>query len=173
MLMRGRRRRRADRPGSMARGGGRAPEAGEDSAEEEDGEEADAMSMGMRSPERSGQVEEETGCVPGADGSRSAGGARASAGRWAADSRRPAEAENPRGSGRRAPRKAAIGEDDGGGGGGGHDDDDGGGSGTKKWSSARGGGSLLLYIDTPLVLGRVMNRDKRGPFVTVGDTTRD
>jgi hypothetical protein len=75
MLMRGRRRRRAGRPGSMARGGGRAPEAGEDSTEEEeDGEEADAMSMGMRSPERSGQVEEETGCVPGADGGRPAGG---------------------------------------------------------------------------------------------------
>jgi hypothetical protein len=58
----------------MARGGGRAPEAGEDSAEEEDGEEADAMSMGMRSPERSGQVEEETSCVPRADGGRPIGG---------------------------------------------------------------------------------------------------
>jgi hypothetical protein len=88
------------------------------------------------------------------------GGARASAGRWAADSGRPAAAENPGGSGQGAPRKAAIGEDDGGGGGGGHDDDDGGGSGTKKWSSAGGGGSLLLYIDTPLVLGRVTNVTK-------------
>jgi hypothetical protein len=34
----------------------------------------------------------------------------------------------------------------------------------KKWPSAGGGGSLLLYIDTPLVLGRVVNRDKRGAF---------
>jgi hypothetical protein len=63
-----------------------------------------------------------------------------------------------------APWKAAVGEDDGGGGGGGHDDDDGGGSWTKKWLSVGGGGSLLLYIDTPLVLGRVTNRDKRGAF---------
>jgi hypothetical protein len=55
-----------------------------------------------------------------------------------------------------------VGEDDGGGGG--HDDDDGGGSGTKKWPSAGRGGSLLLYIDTPLVPGRVMNRGKRGAF---------
>jgi hypothetical protein len=65
---------------------------------------------------------------------------------------------------RGAPRKAAVGEDDGGGGGGGHDNHDGGGSGTKKWLSAGGGGSLLLYIDTPLVAGRVTNRDKRGAF---------
>jgi hypothetical protein len=34
----------------------------------------------------------------------------------------------------------------------------------KKWPSAGGGGSLLLYIDTPLVPGRVVNRDKRGAF---------
>jgi hypothetical protein len=70
------------------------------------------------------------------------------------------------------PRKAAVGEDDGDGGGG-RDDDDGGGSGTKKWPSAGEGGSLLLYIDTPLVPGRITNRDKRGPFVTVGEMTRD
>jgi hypothetical protein len=63
-----------------------------------------------------------------------------------------------------APRKAVIGEDDGGGGGGGHDDDSGGRSGTKKWPSAAGGGSLFLYIDPPLISGRVMNRDKRGAF---------
>jgi hypothetical protein len=63
-----------------------------------------------------------------------------------------------------APWKVAVGEDDGGGGGGGQDDDDGDGSGTKKWLCAAGGGSLLLYIDTPLVPGRVTNRDKRGAF---------
>jgi hypothetical protein len=63
-----------------------------------------------------------------------------------------------------APKAAAVGEDDGGSGGGGHDDDDGGRSGTKKWLSAGEGGSLLLYIDTPLVLGRVTNHDKRGSF---------
>jgi hypothetical protein len=40
-------------------GGGRAPEAGEDDAEEEDGEEADARSMGIREPQRPGQVGEE------------------------------------------------------------------------------------------------------------------
>jgi hypothetical protein len=62
-------------------------------------------------------------------------------------------------------RKAAVGADDGGGGGGGgHEHDDGGGSGTKKWLSAGGRGSLLLYIDTPLVPGRVTIRDKRGAF---------
>jgi hypothetical protein len=66
---------------------------------------------------------------------------------------------------RGVPRKAAVGEDDSGGGGGGeHNDDDGGGSGTKKRPSAAGGESLLLYIDTPLVLGRVTNRDKRRAF---------
>jgi hypothetical protein len=69
--------------------------------------------------------------------------------------------------------KAAVGEDDGGGGGGGHTDDDGSGSGTKKWPSAVGEGSLILYIKSPLVSGRVTNHDKRGPFVTVGDTTWD
>jgi hypothetical protein len=36
--------------------------------------------------------------------------------------------------------------------------------GQKKWLGAGGGGSLLLYIDKPLVLGRVTNRDKRGAF---------
>jgi hypothetical protein len=71
------------------------------------------------------------------------------------------------------PRNVAVGEDDGGGRGGGRDDNDGGRSGTKKWISGGGGGPLLLYIDTPLVPGRVTNRDKRVPFVTVGDTTRD
>jgi hypothetical protein len=50
MLMSGRRRRHAGRPGGKARDGGGAPEAGVDSAEEEDGEEADSRSMGMRSP---------------------------------------------------------------------------------------------------------------------------
>jgi hypothetical protein len=69
--------------------------------------------------------------------------------------------ENSGGQGRRAPQKAAVGEDDHGGGGGGHDDN-GGRSGTKKWPSAGGGGSLFLYIDPPLVLGLVTNRDKRG-----------
>jgi hypothetical protein len=68
----------------------------------------------------------------------------------------------PWGRGQGAPRKAVVGEDDGGGGGGGHDGNDGGGSRTKKWLSAGGGGLLLLYIDTPLVPGRVTNRDKRG-----------
>jgi hypothetical protein len=43
----------------------------------------------------------------------------------------------------------------------------------KKWPSAGWGGSLLLYIDTPLVPGRVTNREKGGPLVTVGDTTRE
>jgi hypothetical protein len=65
--------------------------------------------------------------------------------------------------GRVAPQKVAVGEDDSGGGGGGHDDDDGGRSGTKKWPSA-GGGSLLLYIDTPLILGGITNSDKREAF---------
>jgi hypothetical protein len=37
MLMRGQRRRRLGRPCGKARGGGGAPEAGEDGAEEEDG----------------------------------------------------------------------------------------------------------------------------------------
>jgi hypothetical protein len=41
------------------RGGGEAPEAGEDDAEEEDGEEE---------PRRPGKVVEEAGRVPGADG---------------------------------------------------------------------------------------------------------
>jgi hypothetical protein len=71
--------------------------------------------------------------------------------------------ENPVRQRTGAPRKAVVGEDDGGGGGG-HDDDDGGGPETKKWLSAGGGGSLLLYIDTPLVPGRVTNHEKRGVF---------
>jgi hypothetical protein len=58
MLMRGQRRRRSGWPGGKARGGGRAPEAGEDDAEENDGEE----------PRRLGQVGEEAARVPGADG---------------------------------------------------------------------------------------------------------
>jgi hypothetical protein len=78
----------------------------------------------------------------------------------------------PCGRGRGAPRKAVVWEDDGCGRGGGLDDDDGGGSRTKKWPSAGGGGSLLLDIDTPLVSGHVKS-NKGGPFVTVGDTTRD
>jgi hypothetical protein len=57
-----------------------------------------------------------------------------------------------------------VGEDNVGGRGGGRNDDDGGRSGTKKWLSAGGGGSLFLYIDTPLLPGCVMNRDKSGAF---------
>jgi hypothetical protein len=106
------------------------------------------------------------------DGAEEEGGEEADGGgpaawlgvRASADFGRPAVAENPVGQRTGAPRKAVVGEDDGGEGGGGHDDDDGGGSGTKKWLSAGGGGSLLLYIDTPLVPGRVTNRDKRGAF---------
>jgi hypothetical protein len=86
-------------------------------------------------------------------------GARASAGRWTAESGRPAVAENPRGQRTGAQRKARSGRMTA--------------EGTKKWPSAGVGGSLLLYIDTPLVPGRVTNRDKRGPFVMVGETTRD
>jgi hypothetical protein len=50
MLMRGWRRQCTGRSGGKARGDGGAPEAGEDGAEEEDGEEADARRMGRRSP---------------------------------------------------------------------------------------------------------------------------
>jgi hypothetical protein len=92
---------------------------------------------------------------------RGGGGARG-----LADFGRPAAAENPVGQRTGAPRKAVVREDDSGGGGGGHDGDDGGGSGRKKWLSAGGGGSLLLYIDTPLVPGRVTNRDKRGGLLS-------
>jgi hypothetical protein len=67
------------------RGGGRAPEAGEDGAGEEDGTAA-------AEPQRPGQVGEEAACVPGADGGRPAvwRGARASA-----DFGRPVAVENP------------------------------------------------------------------------------
>jgi hypothetical protein len=41
MLMRSRRRQHASQPNSKVHGGGGAPKAGEDSAKEEDGEEAD------------------------------------------------------------------------------------------------------------------------------------
>jgi hypothetical protein len=63
-------------------GSGRAPEAGEDDVEEEDGVEDGAEE----------EVAEEAACVPGADGGGPAAwrGARASA-----DFRRPAAAENP------------------------------------------------------------------------------
>jgi hypothetical protein len=116
-------------------------------------------------PRRLGQVKEEASLIPGltAVDRRRVGGARASAGWWTADSGRPPVAENPGDRGQGAPRKAAVGEDDDGRGAG-HHDDDGGRSGTKKWPSAEGGGSLLLYIDSPLVSGRVTNRDKRGAF---------
>jgi hypothetical protein len=62
-------------------------------------------------------------------------------------------------------RDAAVREDDGGGGAVDR--------GQKKWPSVGGGGSLFLYIHHPLVAGRVTNHDKRGPFVTVTNTTRD
>jgi hypothetical protein len=147
----------AARRGGGRRGGGGAPGAGEDGVEEEDG----AAAEEPRRPERPRHVGEEAARVPGADGGgpavwRGRGCRRISGGR-----RRRII---PWGRGRGASRKAAVGEDDGGGGGGGHDDDDGGGSGTKKWLSARGGGSLLLYVDTPLVPGRVTNHDKRVVF---------
>jgi hypothetical protein len=150
----------------VARDGGRAPEAGEDGAEEEDGEEADARSMGMRSPGGWGRFGRKLAAFrgPTAADRRRGRGARASVGRWMADFETLAAAENPVGQRTGALRKVAVGEDDGGYGGGGHDDDDGGRSGTKKWPSAGGGGSLLLYIDTPLVPGRVTNRDKMGAF---------
>jgi hypothetical protein len=158
-------------------GDGGASEAGEDGAEE-DGEEADARRMGRRSPGggggRSGRRSPGATHVPGADGGgppawrgrgrRRVGGRRIPGGRqWR---------RIPRCRGRGVPRKAAVGEDDGDSGGG-HDDDNGGGSGMKKSPSAREGGSLLLYINTPLVPGRITIRDKRGPFVMVGETTRD
>jgi hypothetical protein len=115
---------------------------------------------------RPGQVGEEADRVPGADGGGPATwwgrGHRRVGGRRIPGGRR--RRRIPRGRGRGARWKAAVGEDDGGGGGGGHDDNDGGGSGTKKWPSAGGGGSLLLYIDIPLVPGYVTNRDKRPPF---------
>jgi hypothetical protein len=59
---------------------GGAPEVGEDGAGEEDGEEADARSMGIREPRRPGLVGEEATGVPGADGGRPAAwrGTRAS-----------------------------------------------------------------------------------------------
>jgi hypothetical protein len=147
-------------------GGGGAPEAGEDGAEEEDGEVADTRSMGIRSPRGRGRSGREPPAFRrpttadrrrgGERGRRRVGGRRISG---ACRRRRI-----PWGRGRGAPQKAVVGEDDGGGGEGGQDDDDGGGSGMKKWLSAGGGGSMLLYIDTPLVPGRVMNRDKRRAF---------
>jgi hypothetical protein len=116
---------------------------------------------GRCGPVRPGQVGEEAARVPGADDGglaewRGRGCRRISGGRR--------RRRTPWGRGRGAPRKAAVGEDDGGGRGGGHNDDDGGGSRTKKWLSAGGGGSLLLYVDTPLVPGRVTNHDKRVVF---------
>jgi hypothetical protein len=122
--------------------------------------------VGDQEPRRPRQVGEEAARVTGADAAdqrRGGGrGRRRVGGRQISGGRR--RRRIPWGRGRGAPRKAVVGEDDGGGGGGGHDDDDGGESGMKKWLSAGGGGSLLLYIDTPLVLGRVTNRDKRGAF---------
>jgi hypothetical protein len=118
---------------------------------------------GSGASQRPGQVEEEAARIGGlttADRRRGGGRGRRriSGGRW--------RQRITWGRGRGAPRKAAIGEDDDGGGGGGHDEGDGGRSGMKKWLSAGGGGSLLLYIDTPLVLGHVTNRDKRGSLLS-------
>jgi hypothetical protein len=130
MLMRGRRRRCAGRPGGKARGGSGAPEAGEDSMEEEE-------------PRRPGQDGEEAGRVPWADGGVPVawrGGGEGVGGAVDAGFREAGGGESRGGRGRGAPQKAAVGEDDGGGGGGRHDDDDDGGSGTKKWLSAGGDG---------------------------------
>jgi hypothetical protein len=84
----------------------RAPEAGEDSAEEEEGEQADVRSMGIREPRRLGQVGEEAARVPGADG----GGPTAWRGaRVSADFGRLAAARILWGRGRGVPRKAESG----------------------------------------------------------------
>jgi hypothetical protein len=127
----------------------------------------------MRSPRgRAGR--EEAGRVLGADGGGPTawrggegvsgsvdGGFREAAG---GEESRGAEDGGRRGRRRSGRMTAAVGEDDGGGGGRGHTDDDGSGSGTEKWPSAGGEGSLILYIETPLVPGRVTNHDKRGAF---------
>jgi hypothetical protein len=110
---------------------------------EEDGEEADARSMGIRSPGgwgRSGRKSPAFRGLTAADRRRGGGGRRRVDGRRISGGRR--RRRIPWGRGRGAPRKAEVGEDDGGGG---HDDDDGGGSETKKWLSA-GGEGRCFYI---------------------------
>jgi hypothetical protein len=142
---------------------------------EEDGEEVDARWMGRRSPE-AGAGQGGSRPHSGSRRRRTGGVARGEGVGGSLDRRRggrPAVVENPREQRTGGTAEGGGGEDDGGGGGGGHDDDDGGGSGMKMWPSAGGRGSLLLYIYTPLVPGRVMKHDKRGPFVTVGEATRD
>jgi hypothetical protein len=67
-------------------GGGGALEAGEDGADEEDGEEADVRSMEIKSPGGQGK----SGRKP-----PTFRGARALAGRWTADFGRPPAVENP------------------------------------------------------------------------------
>jgi hypothetical protein len=110
MLMRGRRRRRPGGPGGKARGGG-ALEAGEESAEQEDGEEADTRSMGIKSPGGWGGSGSKPPAFlgPTTVDRRRGGGVRALAGRWTADFGRPAAAENPVGQrtrGRRGRRQS-------------------------------------------------------------------
>jgi hypothetical protein len=86
------RRRCSGQPGGKARdGGGGAPEAGEDGAEEEDGEEADERSMGIRSLPEAGAGRGGSRSRWGADDGGPAAwwGARASA-----DFGRPVAAEN-------------------------------------------------------------------------------
>jgi hypothetical protein len=133
---------RGGRRGGGGWGGGRREEYGDQGAPK-----VEAGQGGSRP--RSGSRQRRTDGVARGEGVR---GFREAGGR-----------ENPVRQRTGAPRKAVVGEDDGGGGGG-HDDDDGGGPETKKWLSAGGGGSLLLYIDTPLVPGRVTNHEKRGVF---------
>jgi hypothetical protein len=146
--------------GRQGGSGGGAPEAGED------GEEADARIMGIRSPRgrgRSGRKPPAFWGPTARDRRRGGGrGRRRVGGRRISGSRQRRRIPWCRGRG--TPQNAVVGEDDGGGGGGGHDNNDGGGPGTKKLLSAGGGGLLLLYIDTPLVPGRVTKRDKRGAF---------
>jgi hypothetical protein len=88
------RRRCSGRLGVKARGaGGGAPEAGEDGVEEEeDGEEADAMSMGIREPREAGAGQ--GGSRPRSGGRRPWTGGVAGV-RASTDFGRPATAENP------------------------------------------------------------------------------
>jgi hypothetical protein len=99
MLMCGRRQRRAGRSDDKARVTWRwwSPDGGDDGAEEEDGEEADARRMGRRSPGGWGRSGRKPPAFQGPTATdRWHGGARESAGRWTADSGRPVAAENPR-----------------------------------------------------------------------------
>jgi hypothetical protein len=112
-----------------------------DGAEEEDGEEADARSMGIRCPGGRGKSRRKPPAFRGptaADRQRGGGrGRQRVGGRWISGGRR--RRRIPWGRRRGEPWKAAIREDDGSGGGG-HDDDDGGRSGMNNWQVLEGEG---------------------------------